>query len=319
MVKRLSLSVALASHNGERYIAEQLNSIALQTRTPDELIVSDDASVDATPDIVLDFARHAPFNVRFRTNSERLGSTRNFERAILCCSGDIIFLCDQDDIWYRNKIALIEERFLHHPSAGAIFTDADVVNEDLRPIGQRLWKTFKFNPDEQARIAACDALGVLLKHPVVTGATMAFRSIYRDLVLPLPDTWHDGWIALLIGTTSCLNALPKPLIAYRQHGTNQLGVPRRGRNRGKTCAAIYGPQVLLYEAALARFLEYADRFPVSKEKMQNIEEMLVFLRARSALPDARWRRIPRALHELAALRYHRYAYGLASFRKDLLR
>lgn len=315
----LSLSIALATYNGERYLAEQLDSIAQQTRLPDELIITDDASIDATSTLVLDFAKRAPFTVRFQVNNERLGSTRNFERAIRVCNGDIIFLCDQDDVWYPSKIALMEERFIKNPSAGAVFTDADVVGQDMRPFGKRLWKTFRFSREEQERITACDALNVLLKHSVVTGATMAFRSTYRDLVLPLPDTWHDAWIALLIGTTSCLDAIPKPLIAYRQHNSNQLGIPRRGRNQGKTCASIYGPQVVRYEAARTRLLELGDRFPITKQKMHSIEEMLLFLRARSALPNARWRRLRRALRELVALRYHRYAYGMASFRKDLLR
>lgn len=83
----------------------------------------------------------------------------------------------------------------------------------------------------------CDVLGVLLKHPVVTGATMAFRTAYPDLILPIPDTWHDAWIVLLIGTVSCLDMLPMPLIAYRQHSTNQPGIPRRGKNQGKIFAA----------------------------------------------------------------------------------
>ncbi len=317
---RLSLSIALATYNGERYLAEQLKSILHQTRLPDELVISDDASIDATRAIVLDFARHAPFPVRLQENRERLGSTRNFEVAIRGCGGDIIFLCDQDDVWYPNKIALIEERFINDPAAGIVFTDADVVDQDLHPLGLRLWKAVRFSSAEQAEVAAQGAFSVLLKRFTVTGATMAFRSSYRDLVLPISELWvHDGWIAMLIAAVSQLAALPTPLIAYRQHSANQLGIPRRGMNRGKTCAAIHGPQVLRYEAALTRLREFADRFPGSEHNLHRLDETLVFLRACAALPDARWRRLPGALRELAALRYHRYARGLKSFSKDLLR
>lgn len=318
MNKPLSLSIALASYNGEHYIGEQLESIARQTRLPDELIVSDDASTDATPDIVLEFAGRAPFPVRFFRNRERRGSTRNFETAIRACDGDIIFLCDQDDVWYPNKISLIEEHFINDPSTGAVFTDADVVDENLCQFGQRLWKIFRFSSKEQVRVATGDAFSVLLKHPVVTGATMAFRSSYRGLVLPLADTWHDAWIALLIGATSCLSPLPMPLIAYRQHNTNQLGIPRRGRNRGKSCATIYSPRVLLYEAARTRLLEHIDRFPVDNQSIRRLDEKLFFLRTCAALPDARWRRLRYALYELMALRYHRYARGFNTFCRDLL-
>jgi hypothetical protein len=316
---RLSLSIALATYNGSRYLVEQLESISHQSRLPDELIISDDVSVDGTQAIALDFAKDAPFPVRLVQNSERLGSSRNFESAIRACNGDIIFLCDQDDVWYPNKISLIEERFSDDLAVGAVFTDGDVVDRDLRSLEQGLWKSFRFNLEEQARVNAGDALGVLFKHPVVTGATMAFRSAYRDLVLPLPDTWHDAWIAMLIAATSCLAALPIPLIAYRQHGTNQLGVPHRGRNHGKTCAAIYEPRILFYEMAQGRLLQLGQSFPVGKQQMDRIEEMLVFLRARATLPHSILQRLPAALHELVALRYHRYAYGVSSFGKDLLR
>ena len=94
MSARLSLSIALAAYNGERFIGEQLDSIARQTRLPDDLVIFDDASTDTTVSIVRDFARHAPFPVRLQVNPERLGSTHNFEAAIHACGGEIIFLCD---------------------------------------------------------------------------------------------------------------------------------------------------------------------------------------------------------------------------------
>ena len=318
MTTPLSLSVALASYNGERYIGQQLDSIARQTRLPDELVICDDASTDSTEDIVREFARRAPFAVRFLQH-QRMGSTRNFELAIAECRGDIIFLCDQDDVWYPNKVKTIEAVFIDRPETGAVFTDADVVDENLQPLGSRLWKYFKFRPKEQAQVEAGDALSVLLRHPVATGATMAFRSSFRDFLLPMPPTWHDAWIALLIGTTSHLVALPTPLIAYRQHGHNQVGIPRPGRNRDKTVAEIYGPRVLLYERARARLLEFADRFPTDAERIYLFNEVIKLLRARATLPIDRWRRLPMALQGLIAYRYHRYAYGWGSFLKDLFR
>ncbi|SHL69590.1 Glycosyl transferase family 2 [Nitrosospira sp. Nsp11] len=317
MNKRLSLSVALASYNGERYIREQLDSIARQTRLPDELIISDDASTDATANIALCFAQNAPFPVRFQRNSERLGSTRNFESAIRACNGDIIFLCDQDDVWYPDKIAVIEERFNNASNIGAVFTDADIVDENLHSLAQHLWKASGFSQQEQAEVTASDALGVLLRHPVATGATMAFRSIYRDLILPIPEiTWHDAWISLLISTTSRLSAISTPLIAYRQHSSNQIGIRRD--QPGKSCAAIYGPRVLFYELARSRLLDSVGCF-CNEEEIHRLNEALLFFRARAALPDARLHRLPAALYELLALRYHRYARGLGSFFNDLRR
>lgn len=319
MTARPQLSIALASYNGERYISEQLDSIMHQTRLPDELIISDDASVDATRDIIADFTQHAPFPVRILTNDKRLGSTRNFEMAIRACRGEIIFLCDQDDVWYPEKIAVIEACFMRNPGTGIVFTDADAVDENLNPLGLRLWKAVRFSPRDQAQVAALDAFSVLLKRYIVTGATMAFRSTYRDLVLPFSDIWiHDAWIAMLIGATTDVTALPVPLIAYRQHSGNQIGI-RRAKSQGITCSALYGPKVLRYEAALARLLESMNRFPENAYNTHRLNEVLTFLRVRAALPQTRWRRLPDTLRELVLLRYHRYAYGWKSLRKDLLR
>ena len=190
MSTRLSLSIALATYNGERYISEQLRSITCQTRLPDELVISDDASSDATQAIIKSFAQNAPFPIRIVENSERVGSTGNFESAIRLCSGDIIFLCDQDDVWYSNKIALVEERFVNNPDVGAVFTDADVVDENLRMSGRKLWSTFRFSPKEQAQVAASDALAVLLRHPVVTGGDHGFQ-----IELSRPRAAISGYLA----------------------------------------------------------------------------------------------------------------------------
>jgi hypothetical protein len=182
-----------------------------------------------------------------------------------------------------------------------------------------LWEEIRFSSQEQALIAARDATTVLLKHPVVTGATMAFRSTYRDLVLPMPDIWvHDAWLSLLIGAMSRLVALPAPLIAYRQHSTNQIGVLRRKKNRNQSLAEIYGQRTLFYELARVRLLEFADRLPNASQRIRRLDEKLAFLRARAALPATRWKRLPYALRELTAQRYHHYAMGLESFGSDLL-
>ena len=316
-----SLSIAMATYNGERYIAEQLNSIAHQTRLPDELVLSDDASTDRTLDIVKEFMNCSPFQIRLLVNQNRLGSTRNFEVAIRACSGNIIFLCDQDDVWYPDKIALSEASLMNDKESGAVFTDADMVNQDLHPYGLRLWKSLRFSPREQALIASRNSYALLLKHFAVTGTTMAFRSKYLDLVLPIPDGWmHDAWIALLISATSNLTLLSKPTVAYRQHNSNQYGGQRRRKhNQGKKLAEIYAPQALLYSKAHVRLLEFANRVPNIESQIYQLEEKVKFLYARAALPDKHWRRLPQALRDLVELRYHRYGRGLVPFINDLVR
>jgi glycosyltransferase involved in cell wall biosynthesis len=274
-----------------------------------------------TLDILKDFAEQMSFPVKLHVNPNRLGSTRNFELALRACRGDIIFLCDQDDVWYPEKIALSEERLINDTASGAVFTNADLVKQDLSPYGSQLWESLRFHPREQAAVANGNAFSLLMKHFAVTGTTMAFRAKYLDLLLPIPDGWlHDAWIALLISATSNLSILFTPTVAYRQHSSNQYGAQRRRKhNEGKKLAEIYTPQALLYKKALIRLLEFSEKIPNIEDKIHQLEEKVHFLYGRAGFPDKRWHRIPYVLRNLISLRYHHYGRGLIPFVNDLAR
>src|SRR5438128_2977881 len=98
------ISIAMCTYNGEQFLRDQLASIAVQTRPPDELVVCDDHSADATCEIVARFAASSPFPVRLHVNEQNLGSTKNFEHAIRLCEGDIIALSAQYDDWLPEKL-----------------------------------------------------------------------------------------------------------------------------------------------------------------------------------------------------------------------
>jgi hypothetical protein len=184
----------------------------------------------------------------------------------------------------------------------------------------KLWDRIRFSSRERTQISANKACSVLLKHPVVTGATMAFRSSLRDLVLPIPDVWvHDAWISLLIGSTSRLTMIPELLISYRQHDQNQIGIRRPNKNINKSFLEIYGKKALCFELARTRLLEFSDHFPNVEQNIFRFDEKLIFLRARANLPASRWRRWPYAMHELVQLHYHHYSMGLESLLGDMIR
>lgn len=220
----MKLSIALCTYNGAAYLPQQLESLATQSRLPDELIVCDDNSTDGrTAEIVRTFARSAPFEVRLSVNRQTLGSTRNFAAAITLCRGEAIFLCDQDDVWHEDKLARMEAAFTAAPEAGFVFSNAEVVDEDLRSLSKLIdGRKENFPSAQPFRI-----FPLLLPVNRVTGATMAFRSTFSDLVLPIPlDTvfQHDGWIALIIAAVAPAVFLDEPLIKYRQHSAQQIGV-----------------------------------------------------------------------------------------------
>lgn len=319
----MRLSVALCTYNGERFLGEQLDSLITQTRQPDEVLICDDRSTDATVSIANEFAARAPFPVRILVNEHNLGSTKNFERAITECTGDLIALSDQDDVWCPEKLERSERALLASPDAALVFSDAHVVDDALRPSGITLWDTLKFGADLRQRIQHGDAFNVLFRKTVVTGATLVFHSRVRDLVLPIPRTVvHDNWIALLISSIFDVIPLNTPLMHYRQHAANQIGARRislswlwhhNRRLRGGGRAAIAD----WCEEAACR-LETTSHTLRHPEAILMLRDMGTHGRTRSHLPANRLRRIPIVVRELRSGRYSRYSTGLASVVVDLL-
>src|SRR6185503_3389456 len=130
-----SISIALATYNGEKYLPAQLDSLTRQTRLPDELIVSDDASADRTKVIVLDFAGRAPFPVRFHENRGQTGFRDNFMRAAGLCQSDLVAFCDQDDVWEPHKLAVMEPVF-GQPDVYLAFHNASLINREGKVYGR---------------------------------------------------------------------------------------------------------------------------------------------------------------------------------------
>lgn len=222
---KLSISVAMCTYNGSAFLPEQLASIAAQARLPDEIVICDDGSTDSTPQIVEEFASSVSFPVRWVRNEVNLGSTKNFEKVIGLCTGDLIALSDQDDIWLPEKLARQGEMFERDPELGGVFSDADLVDHKSQSLGKRLWASILFTRAEQSQLSRGRGLSVLLKKNVVTGATCMVRANQRTLFMPIPDMWiHDGWIAWMMTLFSKLRLIEDPLIWYRIHANQQAGV-----------------------------------------------------------------------------------------------
>ncbi len=327
------LSVAMCTFNGGRYLQEQLDSIASQTRPPDEFVICDDCSSDETITIIENFARHSSFPVHLHLNDRNLGSTRNFEKATGLCSGEIIAFADQDDVWKPEKLRLLEAEFAKRPDVGLVFSDAEIVDEKLHPVGHRMWNEVGFGERERQLIRNGRALDVLLPGWTVTGATMAFRSKFRDLILPIPTSLpmiHDGWIALIVAAVAEVEFIDQPLILYRQHSEQQIGAPV-GRVNGKTGVPLveviqraanqqnsYSELTAIIDVVSQR-LGRADNLMVPRETLADLESRRGHLRARGELPATLMGRFAVVLKELTSGRYHRYANGFASAAKDLVK
>jgi len=335
------LSVALCTYNGAQFLGAQLESIANQTRLPDELVISDDCSTDSTVPIIRQFEARVSFPVRLYVNDRNIGSTPNFEHAISRCQGDVIALSDQDDVWLPTKLAKLERALDQDENIGMVFSDADLVDEGLHPLGRRLWE-FTFPQSDQDKFRDGRWVDVLMAYNVVTGATAAFRAGFRELVLPIPEipnTIHDGWIALLVGALSKLTFISEPLILYRQHGGQQRGVDLKlHEKRGSVdrqityrhVAEYYALEIERLRAIRERLSAVEDRIrsgvsPWDKRaaelasRIADLDNVMTHYRMRGQLATERFHRLAPVTRELLAGRYHRYSSGMLSALRDLVR
>ena len=317
------ISIALCTFNGSKYLEEQLNSFMSQVRQPDELIICDDGSSDGTLGIIDKFSQKALFKVETIVNDHTLRITKNFEKAIALCSGDLIALSDQDDVWSPKKIKQCEEIFDNKPDTGLVFTNADVVDEFLNPLGYDMWRRSNFTPKDQLNIIKGKANAVLLRHYLVTGASMIFRSDFKPVLLPIPDFWfHDAWIALLIASLSNIDFISEPLVKYRQHPDNQLGGIRKTILRNIAWAfgisrdEYYKSELLRYRTALDRLSNIPDSF--NRPDDLPLEEKINHLQRRASMQRNRVLRIPSIIKELASGRYAQYSRNWGSVAMDLL-
>lgn len=207
-MKSVSISIAMATYNGGSFVKAQLDSFASQLLRPDELVVTDDGSTDETVDVIRQFARTAPFPVRLEINPVNLGYAQNFNRAMSLCSGDLIFLSDQDDVWLDTKIAQIVRLAQDNPRLGCFMNDAILTDAVLHSAGMTKWG--------QIRAAG------MPDSAFVMGCCAAFRRPLMDLLLPIPSgsRSHDNWLIELAEMLGLVLRTREPLQLYRRHETN---------------------------------------------------------------------------------------------------
>lgn len=221
------VSVAMCTYNGARYLSQQLESIANQTHPVDELIVCDDRSTDNTIEVIQFFAQSCSFPVVVHSNVENLGSTKNFEKCLNLCSGDVIFLCDQDDSWREDKVARQLQYLNANPGKDAVFSDAMMMDDDSKPLGRTIWEEIEFNADMQRKWEEGKAHEILFNGFVVTGATLAIRKSCLARLMPFPthveDLIHDAWMAMVLSLENKIGFIADNLISYRRHESQQVG------------------------------------------------------------------------------------------------
>lgn len=321
-----TISVALCTHNGARYLAEQVRSICAQLDClPIEIVLSDDASSDASVAVVRDTLASCGMAQRVALtvfeNRPALGVVRNFQQAVKACRGELIALCDQDDVWHPGRLSRMAAAFAARPDLLLLHSDARLVDAQLQPLGQTLFEGLEARRDEIEGIQRGQALRVLMHRNLVTGATTVFRRQLLEVALPFPSEWvHDEWLAALAAATGPMEVIDAPLIDYRQHGSNQIGAGRKtlAQKVRKALAPRgdkYRLRVIRMQLLLQRLQEIGPA--VSPASLDLVQAKLAHLQFRAALPAVRVLRVVPILRQAARGRYAHYDRGWQAVVQDL--
>lgn len=205
-----TISVCMATCNGELYIRRQLDTIIPQLDAGDELVISDDSSNDGTVAIIKEFTDS---RIKFFPGQTFRNPSLNFECAVTQASGNIIVLADQDDIWCDSKLAVIREEFRREEKRPyLIMLDAQVVDEQERELYPSVMEKTTAGPG-------------FVKNMIVNryiGCCIAFSRDLLERALPFPRQvyMHDMWLGQLCERIGQTKFIPIVTMKYRKHGNS---------------------------------------------------------------------------------------------------
>ena len=322
MASRPKISVALCTYNGEKFLAEQLESLAAQTLPPVEIVVCDDDSTDSTLSILDEFRKRSDIPIHIHRNSERLGVTRNFRKAIGLCSGDYIALCDQDDVWLKDKlekeIAVFDKP--GNETTEVVFSDLQLVDEKLNSLGKTMWQILRFNIKTKKEWNQGKALDILVRYGnQVTGASMLMKSSLKpfidDILNKTHKLWiHDGLIALTAAKRNSIRFLDEATVLYRQHPAQVMGILSAPKVSLRTrLSKIWHQRLDVAQEVAFRLKFYRDHrqdlvnLGFTDEQLYSLDRVMAHYALRNDLPVKRTKRLPVILKEWLTLRYYKYS------------
>ena len=225
-MSNINLTILMATYNGEKYLEEQLESLLNQSYKAYKIICNDDCSTDSTFKILKEYEAKYSTIIKVTQNKKQLGVVSNFEKLISETKTEYIALCDQDDIWEKEKLmisikALEDERNLDIPLL--FHCDLTLVNSNLEKVHSSFFKTRCYSFPKKRSI------DILLGRSGVMGNTMVFNQKLKEKILPFPKflVVHDYWIALMNEATGKRITYSKSLIKYRIHHNNTSAILRK--------------------------------------------------------------------------------------------
>ena len=264
------VDILLATYNGEKYLAEQLDSILNQTYKNFNLIISDDNSKDSTVKILEEYEKKDDRITVFK-QEKNLGVIANFEFLLSKVESDYFMFSDQDDIWNENKIEVSLNR-LQETDSDVVFTDLMVVDDKLNTLYNSYWELKGL----KNKILKYNSFDALYLNNYVTGCTMIMKKEVIAKSLPLPKSTkyvlHDYWIALIASQSGKIEFLNEPTIKYRQHKNNRIGSKTRTESI-KTLSEIRKLFIQVKIEHFQAFIENEDKFESVEIKALNREAL----------------------------------------------
>ncbi|MBQ7394595.1 MAG: glycosyltransferase [Lentisphaeria bacterium] len=306
MKEKYTISVVLACYRGEPYLARQLESLLNQSMVPDEILLCDDSPDSLSRELAAQYPR-----VRILVNDPPLGVAANFARGIAEAQGDLIFLCDQDDVWLPDKI-----RHMVHAlgDAAGVFCNSTLTDEELKPLGRDHWAMRGFPGRELAELrkgVSPERMQELFCRRVLpAGHDMMFRASCREKILPMPElaACHDSWIGIAVAYCGSWNVCDEELTLFRQHRSNLSGMGRL--SPWQEAKKSVQDNTFAWSAALYR--EAYNRF--GDEKLLARAE---HSGARSAMNVPLWRRLPLVWKQWVSGNYRRFGRGWKNVVQDI--
>jgi glycosyltransferase involved in cell wall biosynthesis len=318
-----SLSVVMATFNGEAFIEAQLDSILCQTRLPDEIVICDDGSTDDTLAIVKRMKAQAPSSVSWQvvSNKTSLGVAGNFSHAATLATCDLIALADQDDWWVPGKLRTLEET-LNAQDAILVHSDAELVDEAGNLLGMSVTDSLRMTSGERRGLIAGRGLAQLVRRNLVTGHTVLMRRGVVDLAGDIPPGWlHDEWWALIAAAHGRVVLCPQILGHYRQHEINQVGATRSGLARlmerfGEPQDDFRARHRTRHDGLLAFLEKHESSLPTSSTRL--LRGRIAHYAWQATLPASRLLRVGPVLWRVVTGNYHRYRRGIFDALRDLM-
>lgn len=226
----MSITVVMATYNGERYIREQLDSIIKQTQKPQRIIVVDDCSNDKTVSIIHDVLKNSEVSYEVIEHKKNQGVAQSFMDGIALADTEYIFLADQDDYWFPVKIKNMMEVICEEDDFSMVVCNAYITDDKLVETGKTMFEyielPLEFDKDKCV-LSSDEALELLLKRNYATGMCMLIRKSRLMDVFPFPDVMvYDSWLAWKLALSGTVVFIQTPYVLYRQHSENVVGAKK---------------------------------------------------------------------------------------------